>query len=192
MRMRGKSGKESQKGYSLLEILIVVVIIGILTAIAINSFRETNDKYKVESETKEMFANLMDARGKALQRSRIFFVRVLADSYETYEDTAPAPDGNGVLELTGSDRDKEVVRVSLARTHTIDSTKLMGGVVVPGVYETFRFDRSGLASVANIGFIRIISGNTKVRPDYDCITIGPTRVKMGQFSEANGGTCVEK
>jgi len=194
--MRGKSYKESQKGISLLEILLVVVIIGILTAVAVSSFRETNDKYRVESEIKEMFANLMDARAKALQRNRVFFVRIVPPTglqsagYETYEDTNPAPDGNGILDAAGpsSFADRETVRVRLVRTHTIEMTNLAGGSV--GL-ETFRFFQNGVASVPSTGFIRIVSENTRTRPDYDCIVIGPTRVKMGQFS-ANGGICVER
>ncbi|MCL1927055.1 MAG: prepilin-type N-terminal cleavage/methylation domain-containing protein, partial [Syntrophorhabdaceae bacterium] len=190
--MRGKSGRESQKGITLLEILIVVAIVGILAAFAVGSFRETSDKYKVESEIKEMFANLMDVRGRAMQRSRVSFVRMLGNSYATYEDTVPAPDGNGILEITGTSGDKEVVRVTLAPAHRIDMERLRGVLMPGGLDNTFRFEHSGVASVTGLGFIRIITTNTGTRPDYDCINIGPTRVKMGQFNAANGGTCVEK
>jgi len=189
--MRDKPYKERQKGFSLMEVLIVIAIIGILTALAINSFRETGDKYRVESETKEMFANLMDARARALQRNRISFVRIETNGYETYEDTAPAPDGDGILTITpvlGGSGDKLVVKVTLP-SHTIVTHGLVGG---SSGYETFRFGPNGVASVTSTGFIRIVTPDSRIVPDYDCIVIGPTRVKMGQFSTANGGTCVEK
>ena len=159
----------------MVEILITVAILGILVMLAVGNFGGMNEKYKVEAETKQLYADLMDVRGRAMQRNRMFFVRfpgTTGTGYATYEDTNTPPDGDGVWDNTA---DALVANVTVA--HTI-ITALPGGVFV------FEFNRNGIASVT--GNLRFSSTAT---PDYDCITIQPTRIKMGQYS---GGVCVEK
>ena len=163
--------KAARGGFTLLEIMITLAILGILVVIATSNFGGLNEKYKVEAETKQLYADLMDARGRAMQRNRIFFVRFSGTGYATYEDTNSPPDGNGVWENAADSRVANVTG-----THTII-------IALPGVLD---FNRNGIASVT--GFIRFSSTE---KPDYDCITILATRIKMGQYN-ATGNTCVEK
>jgi Tfp pilus assembly protein FimT len=66
------------------EILVVVSIIGILATLAVSSFLDLSEKYKVEAETKQLYADLMDVRGRAVQRNRFHFVRfTLPNAYAT-------------------------------------------------------------------------------------------------------------
>jgi len=139
--------------------------------IAVGNFRGLMEKYRVEDETKQMFADLMDARGRAMQRNRVFHVQITNNGYKTFEDTDPAPDGD--TNLTGSDTQVASVNVK----HTITPT---GGL------SDFRFNRNGIASVT--GSIRFSS---TTQPDYDCITVNATRIKMGQYN-ATDNACVEK
>lgn len=168
-----RDGVSKRGGFTLVEILIALAIVGIVVMIAATSFQGMMRKYRVEGETKQMFAELTDARARAMQRNRAFFVRIDTNGYRTYEDTFPAPDGNGVL-----DND------ALLADTTVTNTIVTDNIAVAPL--TFRFDRNGIASVA--GFIRFSS---TVQPDYDCITIRETRIKLGQY-DATGGTCVEK
>lgn len=172
--MRAGNGATDNRGFTLVEIFIALAIVGILTILAVSTFQGMNEKYKVESETKQMYADLMDARGRAMQRNRASFFRVGAGatSYRTYEDTSPAPDGNGSLDTAA---DAPIVSKSV--DHAIESS---GGL------PSIDFNRNGIASASGTIPIRLVSA---AQPDYDCITIQATRIKMGQYV---GGVCVEK
>ena len=169
--MRYRDDREGRGGFTLLEIMIVIAIVGIVVMIAVGNFRGLMEKYRVEDETKQMFADLMDARGRAMQRNRVFHVQITADGYKIFEDTDPAPDGDS--NLTGSDAQVASVNVK----HTIIPT---GGL------SYFRFNRNGIASAT--GSIRLSS---TTQSDYDCITVNATRIKMGQYN-ATDNACVEK
>jgi prepilin-type N-terminal cleavage/methylation domain-containing protein len=161
--------REERGGFTLVEIMIAFAIVGIVVMLATSTFQGMMEKYRVEGETKQMYADLMDARGRAMQRNRVFHVQITGNGYATFEDTDPAPDGD--ISLTGSDTQVAGVTVK----HTITPTAGLSG---------FRFNRNGIASAT--GTIRLSS---TALPDYDCITIQMTRIKMGQI---NAGTCAEK
>jgi prepilin-type N-terminal cleavage/methylation domain-containing protein len=171
--VRCADDKGIQGGFTLVEILITLAILGILLVLAVGNFGGMNEKYKVEAETKQLYADLMDARARAMQRNRVFFVQINGNDYQTYEDTSPAPGGDGALQNT------DTLAVNVKVSHTV----VTGNITVP---LSFNFNRNGIASVA--GFIRV-SSTTK--PDYDCIWIRATRIKMGQYN-ASGNTCAEK
>ena len=164
--------KAVRGGFTLVEILITIAILGILVVLAVGNFGGLNEKYKVEAETKQLYADLMDARGRAMQRNRAFFVQINGNDYQTYEDTSPAPDGDGSLQ------NADTLVANAKVSHPI----LTGDIAVP---LSFNFNRNGLASVT--GFIRFSS---TVKPDYDCIWIRATRIKMGQTNAA-GTACAE-
>ena len=179
--MRCTDDKAVRGGFTLVEIMITLVILGILVVIAVSDFRGLNEKYRVEAETKQLYADLMDVRGRALQRNRMHFVQIAADGlgYKTYDDTSdgtnPAPDGDRTLQESADTLVANVKVFHAIHTENIASLPL-----------SFNFNRNGIASVT--GFIRFSS---TAQPDYDCITITATRIKMGQY-DGTGNTCAEK
>jgi Tfp pilus assembly protein FimT len=159
-------------GFTLVEIMIILAIIGILMFAMSVSFQGWLAKHKVVSETSQMFADIIEARAKAMQRGRATFVVLTGNSYATYEDTDPAPDGDLALDTA---RDTRIV------THTLQYPL----VYSIGGGDTFRFDRNGFASVS-AGTIHV---HTTMTPDVDCIAIGTTRVKLGRYVDATD-TCI--
>lgn len=162
-------------GVTLIELLIVISVIAILVVAVGFSFQGWRGRYKVESEMKEMYVDLMNARARALQRNRVHFVSLATTSYTIYEDTTPAPDGNGNLETA---TDARVVAKNFEPSHPIiwsDPSDVR-----------IDFSQRGLSNNS-----KTICSNTDVDADYDCIVISESRINLGKLTNPipSGGTC---
>lgn len=74
-------------GVTLVELLVVVSIVGILAVALGFSFEGWMGNYRIESQTKTLYSDLMDARTRAMTRNRVHFVVLDTDNYQIYEDT---------------------------------------------------------------------------------------------------------
>jgi Tfp pilus assembly protein FimT len=162
----------NDKGVTLVEIAVALSVMIILIVGLAFSYQDWMAKYRVESQIKEMYIDLMNARARALERNRAHFAIGTASSYSVYEDASPAPDGNGILE-TGSDTllptYPKTVRYPLTWTG-------------PGT--TITFSRSGMISPSGDMYI-----TTTADADYDCMTITAIKIYMGKM---NGSVCEAK
>ncbi len=167
----------NKSGFTLIELIVVLVIIMILLAIAGISGKTWLDKYRVEDQMKEMFADLMNARVSAMQKNRPYFVVLTATQYTIYEDRnllSPGADGSGVLEA-GTDR--VVVQKNLNPVYAITS----------GSGE-IDFNAKGLVSAGLVGGIETtIRVTASFGSPYDCIVVSATNMRMGAW---NGTSCV--
>ncbi len=153
-----------------MEILVSLAVLAILLTMSVTTFRGLDEKYKVETETKQLYTDLMEARARASQRYRVVFVRLSGNGYTTYEDTNTAPDGNGTLETIGHPGGER-------------------GRAAPDRRETLR-GRDGVRIRPELD--RLLLGGQPPhvgrKQDYDCVTIKHTRSGWGLL----GGACVEK
>ncbi len=171
--------KNRESGMSLIEIMIALAILGLMLVFLSNSYQKWAERYRVESEVKEFFADMMDARARAMQRNRLHFVVLSGagtqyDRYVVYEDTNPGPDGNGTLEIGGDN----TVRDIRPRYPVVTS---------PAGTTQIRINRDGTLDLDS-ATIRVPPPDVVIA-DYDCIALSRTRIKMGRFE---GGACVEK
>lgn len=158
-------------GITLIELIIAVSIVGILAAAFAFEFQGWMGTYKVESQIKEMYVDLLNARTRAMQKNRLNFVDLPVTQpkrYTIYEDTNTAPDGNGTLE-TGSDTQMLQKNIN----YTIVPALALGA-------RQFNFNKNGI--ISHNGSIRLTSTATS---DYDCIVLFTTRINLGKWEECD-------
>jgi prepilin-type N-terminal cleavage/methylation domain-containing protein len=184
---------KKDKGITLIELLVVIAIAGILFIALGFTFVGWQGKYKVESQTKDLYDDLMNARVRAMQRNRVHFLSLdSANQYTIYEDTNPAPDGDGTLQ-TAQDE------MLPTYPKTIEYDLNWSGAVPSGrdPEDLIDFDQRGITAPQATplgGTICIFTdfdgdGVSDSDPDYDCIIISRTRINMGKLNTQIAGEC---
>lgn len=182
MRVSGMLNQE--EGITLIELLVVGSIISILAIALAFSYGGWLGNYKIENESKQLYADLMDARTRAMTRNRMHFVVINAGDYSVYEDT----NDNGAAEPGAGDNPIPEFRDPIT------------GNVRPKILEyglgtwlgRVMFNTSGIASFNPPTFTASISityANPSLNPDYNCVVMDQTRIRMGQMS---GASCVAR
>jgi type II secretory pathway pseudopilin PulG len=177
------------KGLTLVELLVVICILNIIAISTAFSFRGWMGKYKIESQTKDLYVELTDARLSAMENKRTHFVRLQdATSYTFYEDDSnggvKVPSGDGVLQ-TGSGASADTELPSYPKNVEYDIDWNNNNIVMP---VNFSFNTRGISSVEadiSIYIDRDSDGVQDAIPDYDCIAIRTTRINLGNL-EING------
>ncbi len=81
------------RGVTLIELVVVISIISILVIALGFTYQGWVGGYKVEKQTKELYSDLMNARGMAMTRNRAYFVDFpTATLYRLSADTAAVDD----------------------------------------------------------------------------------------------------
>ncbi len=160
----------SKSGFTLIELIVIVGLILTLLAISALSFNRYSVKYNVEREIRQLYANLMDARMRAMQQKRQYLVVLASGSYTIYLDN----DEDGAVDPT----DTVVTDLSQDKLPYPIAWGLAGGT------DNFYFNSWGLVNIN--GNIRI---STSTDAEYDCINLRKTRINLGKW---NGSSCINK
>lgn len=87
---RGASGRPARGGFTLIEILVVIVILGIAAAIVVPAIGTRSD-LKATSAARMLMADLIYAQNRSIAEQKTHYVRFSKDteSYEVLEDIGP-------------------------------------------------------------------------------------------------------
>jgi Tfp pilus assembly protein FimT len=162
--------KNSQGG-TLIELVVVFSTTIILISALGFYFQGWMESCRAESQVKEMYVDLMEARAKAMQENRTHFVLIDANSYQVFEDTNDNSQYDaGTDKATMFTDPKTPAKASLwTGTVSMDNRGLVR--TNPGPNGTIRFN----------------TGSNS--PDYDCIVLSPTRINMGKW---DGASCLAR
>jgi Tfp pilus assembly protein FimT len=171
-------------GVTLIELIVVICVMVVLVTALGFSFRGWVGKYKVESQMKEMYVDLMNAKSRAMQKNRAHFMSLTTTQYTVQEDISPWPDGDEILNASDNFRPAgyidpiPLVQKNLGPDHPITWN----------VSATVTFDKQGL-STANQD--QTICSDTSLDADYNCIVISTTRITTGKLTTKipDGGAC---
>lgn len=156
----------TSRGFTLVELFVLLVVLGVLAAMATQVFSSWIKKYNAEDEIKKLYSDLMGQRAYAMTRSRVAGIKLInATSYSFTEDL----DDNGVTE--GGEENLRPVQLKSSISWNGSGSKV-------------EFNSLGVTS--NQRTIRIIDSSGA---GYDCIVISATRINMGKY---DGGECKAK
>lgn len=183
---------KAQSGFTLVELMVVVAIIGIVLAIATMNFTQWNDKYTVESYTKEIHSILMKARNDAANTNTQNLVTLAANQVQVTQDD----DGDGIVEATDGNDVVDPGEPTITKPYPrfVLSSNVGGGLPT-----TIVFDRRGMTD--NIQTINIPSRtlnpagySPNASPGVDCVVVATTRINMGRWDPAQpaGQECVQQ
>ncbi len=154
------------EGITVIELVVVISIIGILVASMAYSYQDWVERYEVERTTKELYADMMHARLRAMESGREHYLILNERSYSVAEDTNDSGDYDDPP-LPGFPKAVDQ-QLGWNDHHTV--SKII-------------FDRRGLMSEPRTIWI------TSSDADYNCIVVSQSRIITGKYVD---GTCKKK
>ena len=152
------------RGISVLELIAGISITSTILALSYFSFDGWMAKYKVERAIKELYADMMHARMKAMSSDRAQYIVMDPASYTMYEDR----NDNG---------DPDVDEVLPAFPKKVEYRLKWNGAG-----KTLTFNSRGLVT-SN----RTVWFESAADADYDCMRVFRTRIIMGKIKYKENG-----
>ncbi len=110
----------TEQGFTLVELLITVAVLGILTALAVPSFREMMDRNAVTTTANDLLSSILLARSEAVKREQpvIFSGNAGFTTWQVAADT----DGDGTGDVTLLQHNRESNHVGIAANNSTTIT----------------------------------------------------------------------
>ena len=166
-------------GFSLIELLVVIIILGIVASLGTVSFTGWIRKHDLESQVKEMYTDLMNARLTAMHQNRSHFISLSANQITASEDTDGDGAGDSPLCIWNRNRG-DPVDASCPNDKSLSYKNIKFPATWNGT-ATLEFNARGLSNTNNT-----ICVFSTYNPSYDCIVVSATRIRMGKLKNQSG------
>ncbi len=158
-----KPKNKGELGFSLIELLIVISIIGIISFISIGYIKDALEKNKVVQDVQNMYGLLQEGRMKAFaEKKKLEFYLDIANKKACIRNSETSPPTN----------------IKCVNLETIDFSMKNGSP------NPIKIDKRGTFQKATIYYTGNLTGLS-----YDCIVISTVRAKMGVW---DGSDCKPK
>lgn len=147
----------TQHGVTLIEMVIVISIIGILTAIGMLSFTDFSRRTNINKQTRIIYTELSKARAHALNEGRSKTVKLRAGSFEVY--SSASDDENGAQP-----------QQTIPLKHSITCNK--------GIPVAISFDARGITNDE----CSICTADDSSSSGADSVIVSGTRLRLGKRS----------
>lgn len=157
--------KPARSGFTLVEIVAVIAIIGVVMGVSALSFTSWRKKNNIESQTRELFTVFMEARNNSFMQKKAYEVVLEPNNY--------------VLRSYSSEGD---VLGSNLRSKNLTYTLTKNGTSASVSGLATKFDLSGYTTTYNT----IVVNPVDAAASLNCLVVYATRINMGKM---NGTTC---
>jgi Tfp pilus assembly protein FimT len=155
------------------ELVVTIAIMGILMAISTIAFNSWQTKYKIESQTREMFADLADARTRAFTQKKVHGIVFQPNSYvmksysseAEYKFSADAVT-NGVVIMN------KPLKYGITKTDTTTAFTDSNSSIL--------FDVTGLTTT--LTGCTVVINPVAASPSVNCLAISAARVNIGRWN----------
>lgn len=155
-----------ESGFSLIELIVVVAIMGILLSIGSMNFRQYRVKSGIESQTRELYVDINGARINSIHTKKRHAVILNSTSYTLKNYTTNEPTTAGRTLAT-----KALPNQITTKTGATFSNKMI------------LFDTTGFLDGVTETTLAVNPFNSGA--SQDCIVISASRTNMGRMSGAN-------
>jgi len=116
----GDMNVSAQRGFTLIEVMIVIVIIGVMTAIGLPAFSSWSEKQAVRSASQTLLSHLKQARVLAIAENRSVSITFTSTSY-TYDADLSGSCGACRSQVISYDQFSSNLSISPTTTRTFTS-----------------------------------------------------------------------